>query len=91
MLLGVLPLFPSVKACDQGPVSQINPFCSKLLLVMVFITAIEIKLRHAAIRKAMNTKGKKNPTSTYEKSLLVIVFFLKIKARDVSISPSTQI
>lgn len=53
------PFFFSVKACDQGHASQINPFCSKLLLVVVFIPGVEIKLRPAAVRKAKDTRGKK--------------------------------
>lgn len=41
--LGFLPCL-SLMDCDPGYVSQINPFFSKLLLIIVFIAAIETKL-----------------------------------------------
>lgn len=37
---------PALNSRLSGYLSQINPFLPKLFLVMVFITAIETKLRH---------------------------------------------
>lgn len=69
----------------------------QLLLVAVFIIAIEIKLRHTylhTVRRVTDRyKGKKEKsTFVYQKkSLLAFLLFSKIKARTLYISSSTQI
>lgn len=42
-LLDFLPWLPSVLGCDTNTVSQIKSFLTKLLLVMIFITATEVR------------------------------------------------